>query len=109
MGIEIKTNRGLVVVGVVYRCSTNSTCDCEKFLENLFKNFFQLNFEHFLFYVFGDFNIDLNKVGKSNFVTKHVHNVTSSPCKCVIDLRRRITDHSKTLIDHIYGFPHLCN
>ena len=26
----------------------------------------------------------------------------SSPCKCAIDLPTRITDHSKTLLDHIY-------
>ena len=31
-----------------------------------------------------------------------MNNLLSSPCKCVIDLPTRISDHSKTLIDHIY-------
>ena len=100
--IDIKTNRGPVVVGVVYRHPTNSSCDCEKFSENLFKTFYELNLEKFLFYVLGNFIIDLNKVGKSNFVTKHVYSIIRSSCKCVTDLSTRITDHSKTLIDHIY-------
>ena len=102
MWIEIRTNLGPVVVGVGYRQLTNSTCNCEKFSENLFKIFYELNFEKFPFYFLGDFNIDLNKVGKSNFVTKHVRNIISSPWKCAIDLPTRITDYSKTLIDHIY-------
>ena len=100
MWIEIKTNRGQVVFGVVYRHPTNSICECEKFSENLFKLFCELKLEQFLFYVLGDFYIDLNKVG--NFVTTHVHNMISSPCKCAIDLPTRVTDHSKTLIDHIH-------
>ena len=32
----------------------------------------------------------------------HVNNMVSSPCKCAIDLPNRITNHSKTLMDHIY-------
>ena len=48
--IEIKTNRGPVVVGVVCRHPTNSTCDCEKFSENFFKIFYETNFEKFPFY-----------------------------------------------------------
>ena len=73
-----------------------------KFGENFFKNFYKLNFEKFPFYVLGAFNIDLPKVGKRNFVTKHVHNMISLPCKSASDLPTRITDHSKTIIDYIY-------
>ena len=102
MWIEIKTNRRPVVAEVVYRHPTNSTCDCKKFSENFFKIFYELNFKKFPFYILGDFNIDLNKVGKSNFVSKYVHNTISSPCKCIIVLLTRITDHCKTFIDHTY-------
>ena len=45
--IEIKTNRGPVVVEVVHRHPTNSTCECEKFSENLFKIFYELNLKKF--------------------------------------------------------------
>ena len=102
MWIEIKTNCGPVVVGVAYIHSTNYTCDCEKFSENLFKIFYELDFEKFPFYILGDFNIDLNKVGESNFVTKHLHGMISSPGEWAIDLPAHITDHSKILIDHLY-------
>ena len=81
MWIEAEAKRGLVVIGVVYRHQTNSTSNCE--------NFCELNFEKFLFYVLGVFNIDLNKVGKSNFVTINVHNMTSLLCKCAVDLCTR--------------------
>ena len=76
----------------------------------IFSKFFTNYFEKFPFYVLGDFNIELSKVGKSNFVTKQVHDVINSPCKCAIDLPTHITDHSKTLIDHIYvnDFKHSC-
>ena len=37
MWTEIKTNHGPVAVAVVYRQPANSTCDCEKFWENLTK------------------------------------------------------------------------
>ena len=110
MWLQIKTNRGFVFVGVVYRHPTNSTCDSEKFSENFFKIFYELNFEKFPIFVLGDFNIDLTKLGNSNFVTKHVHNMINSPSKCALELPTHITDHSKTLIDHIYvnDFKHFC-
>ena len=41
MWIEIKTNRGLVALGVVYRHPVNSTCDCEKVWGKLFQKFLQ--------------------------------------------------------------------
>ena len=67
-----------------------------------FSKFLRPQFRKISFYVLGDFNIDLNKVGKSNFVTKHVHHIISLPCNCAIDLPTSITDHSETLIKHIY-------
>ena len=69
----------------------------------LFKNVLRIPFQKKIpFYVFGDFNIDLHKAGKSNFVTKHVHNLIHLPCKYAIDLSTRKTDHSTRLIQHIY-------
>ena len=39
--------------------------------------------------------------GNHNF-RKYVNNILSTSTKCAIDLPTRITDHSKTLLDHIY-------
>ena len=33
---------------------------------------------------------------------KYVNNILNTSTKCAIDLQTRITDHSKTLLDHIY-------
>ena len=38
----------------------------------------------------------------NNLVERYFKNVLSSSCKCAIDLPNRITENSKTLIDHIY-------
>ena len=39
--------------------------------------------------------------GNHNF-GKNVNNILTTSTKCAIDLPTRITDHSKTLLDHIY-------
>ena len=41
-------------------------------------------------------------MNNNNNVRKHVDNMINTYCKCVIDLATRVTDRSKTLIDHIY-------
>ena len=38
----------------------------------------------------------------SNFVESYLNNILSLLCKCAIDLPTRITENSKTLLDHIY-------
>ena len=42
------------------------------------------------------------KIKTNNSVGMHVNKMTSLPCKRAIDLPARITNHSKTLIDHKY-------
>ena len=88
-------------MGVVYRHPTTLTGDYETFSERLYNVFYNLNCNHIPFYALGDYNIDLLAI-RSNNNRKYVNNLLSSPCKCVIDVPTRISDHSKTLIDHIY-------
>ena len=102
MWIEVQTEKGPAVVGVVYRHPTNLTSDYEEFSARLYDIFSRLNSKHCPFYAVGDYNIDLTSVQSNNNVRKYVNNMISSPCKCAIDLPTRITDHSKTLLDHIY-------
>ena len=99
--IEIKTTYDLVVVGTVYRHPTNITETYERFSEKLLKIFNDLISNNHTFYALGDYNIDLIKVQtRINIVSVHVNNMISSPGKCAIDLPTRITDDSKTLLDH---------
>ena len=60
-----------------------------------------MNSKNNSFYVLGDFNINLMQTN-NNFVKSYLNNILSLSCKCAIDLPTRITENSKTLLDHIY-------
>ena len=76
--------------------------DYEQFSNELFEIFHKLNSDKRSFYALGDYDLELLKIKTNNSVRMHVNNMISLPCKCAIDLPTRITNHSKTLIDHIY-------
>ena len=63
--------------------------------------FHELNSDKRSFYALGNYNLDLMKIKTNNSVKMHVNNMISLPCKCAIDLPTRITNQSKTFIDHI--------
>ena len=42
------------------------------------------------------------RIKTNDFVREYVNYMMSSQCECAIDLSTRITDRSKTLIDHRY-------
>ena len=102
MWIELGTKSGPIVVGVTYRHPTTLAEDYENFSTNLGQIFQQLIDKKYPFFSLGDYNIDLMKIKTNNSVRKYVNSMLSLPCKCAIDLPTRVTDHSKTLIDHIY-------
>ena len=54
------------------------------------------------FYAVGDYNIDLMQININQNFRKYVNEILSSTTKCTIDLSTRFTDHSRTLLDHIY-------
>ena len=49
--------------------------------------------------VVGDFNLDLIKICFNNN-RKYANNLISCSCKCLIDASTRVTESSKTLLDH---------
>ena len=98
--IEIKTTSGPVVVGTVYRHPTNIIETYKSFSEKLLDIFNDLNSNNRTFYALYDYNIDQMNVQTNHNVKMQVNNMISWSCKCAIDLPTRITDHSKTLLDH---------
>ena len=50
----------------------------------------------------GNYNIDLMQINGNQNFRKYVNNILTTSTKCAIDFPTRITDHSKTLLDHIY-------
>jgi len=100
--VEIQSTTGPVMLSVIYRHPTNIAKDYEDLSAKLYDIFYELNSRKQNFYALGDYNIDLMNIKTNNSIRTHVNNIMSLPCKCAIDLPTRITDHSKTIIDHIY-------
>ena len=102
MWIEVKTNNGPIVIGVIYRHPTTLVNDYESFSTNLFDIFADLRDSNTAFYAVGNYNIDLMQINGNQNFRKYVNNILTTSTKCAIDFPTRITDHSKTLLDHIY-------
>ena len=75
-----------------YECFTTNLCDI----------FTELCANNTAFYAVGDYNIDLMQINVNQNYRKYVNSILSTTTKYAIDLPSRITDHSKTLLDHIY-------
>ena len=100
--IEVKAATGPIVVGVIYRHPTTLVNDYECFTTNLCDIFTELCAHNTAFCAVGDYNIDLMQINVNQNYRKYVNSILSTTTKCAIDLPTRITDHSKTLLDHIY-------
>ena len=96
--VDMKTNQGIVVVGVVYRHPENSTHAIEDFNANL--NMLILSLEK-PFYCLEDFNISLFNIYAQDEIRWYANILLSCKCRCLIDVPTRVTKTSKTLIDHI--------
>ena len=102
MWIEVKTITGLIVIGVIYRHLTTLVNDYECFTTNLCDIFGELRASNIVFYIVGDYNIDLMQINVNQNFRKYVNDILSTSTKCAIDLPTRVTDHSRTLLDHVY-------
>ena len=102
MWIEVKTNNGSIVIGVIYRHPNTLVHDYECFTTNLCNIFAELRASNTPVHTVRDSNIDLMQINSNQNIRKYVNEILSISTKCVIDLPTRITDHSKTLLDHIY-------
>ena len=76
--------------------------DYESFSTNLCDIFADFRDSNTAFYAVGDYNIDLMQINGNQNFRKYVNNILSTSTKCAIDLATRMTDHSKTLLHHIY-------
>ena len=75
-----------------YECFTTNLCDI----------FTELCASNTAFYAVCDYNIDLMQINVNQNYRKFVNSILSTTTKCAIDLPTCITDHLKTLLDHIY-------
>ena len=53
-------------------------------------------------YTVGDYNTDLMQINVNQNFRKYLNDILSTSTKCAIDLPTRVTDGSRTLLDHVY-------
>lgn len=87
------------IIGVVYRHPGN---DIKVFQQELDKTLQKINKEKKLFYILGDFNIDLKHCQDHENTKSYVDMLFSNLCCPVISKPTRVTSSSQTIIDHIY-------
>jgi len=97
--VEISNNKDKIMLGVVYRHPNRNFL---AFQDELFSTSNKLSSCNCPCYILGDFNIDLLKIN-SNSSVAYFNNFTNCyGIHCLINKPTRITDHSSTLLDHLY-------
>ena len=101
--IKIKQCKNInksVIIGNVYRSPSSKPCKFNELLETVLHNISRHNNKHIL--ILGDFNVDLIKYDKDISGQDLVELTTNHGFIQIISRPTRVTDHSATLIDHIY-------
>ena len=91
-----------VVLGVIYRPNTAPWADIDIFSKSMIDIMDNINSEHRNCIIMGDMNIDILKYSKHEKTNDYVDNLFACGFMPVITKPTRVTDHSATLIDHIY-------
>ena len=90
------------MIGVVYRHPVPYVEDIENFSNAMSDILHEFIHKKYSYMVAGDFNLDLMKVCSNNNNRKYANNLIRCSYKCLIDAPTRVTESSKTLLDHIY-------
>ena len=97
--IEVKNSKN-IVCGCIYRHPNN---DIDETIKYLVKCLTKITKEKKECYLLGDFNVDLLKYQSNNKYQEFLNTITSFGFLPHILQPTRITEHSTTLIDNIYG------
>ena len=98
--VEMPTDENKKCVsGIIYRHTKQKQIEFHKAFERVLDN---LNNKKILYYIGGDFNIDLIKHETNNLITQFVDLTYSLSCTPLITQPTQVTSTSTTLIDHVY-------
>ena len=100
--IELYSPYGRSITGVIYRPNTAPKADLDIFTTTLHDIMNKINTERKHGIVMGDMNIDLLKFDIHNKTNDYLEALFSLGFSPVITLPTRLSQHSATLIDHIY-------
>ena len=92
-------NKKNIILGCIYR---HPNADLHSFTEQLENILIKLNDAKCDVYIMGDINIDFLKYTEHNPTEDYLDMLFSNSFMPLITKPTRITDHSRTLIDHIY-------
>jgi len=99
--LEICTTKS-IIIGIVYRPNTPPRASLDKFTESIGHINDQIALENKTAIIMGDFNIDLLKYGNHPKTKLFVDNMFSHGLLPQISRPTRVTEHTATIIDHIY-------
>ena len=97
--VEIQSDTYSIVIGCFYR---HPNSPITLFTENFLFSLDKLKNVKYC-YIFGDFNISLSNYSTNNLTRAYVDSVLDAKFLPYIYLPTRITDHSSTIIDHVYS------
>ena len=100
---EIYINRKPILIGTIYRPHTPPKADIDIFMKTMQDLQNTLAKEIKESYIMGDINIDLLKFPHHSKTNEYLENIFSQGHIPLITKPTRVTDHSATLIDHIYA------
>jgi predicted nucleotidyltransferase len=101
--IEINLGHKKLIIGTVYRPNSYPNADIDIFMQTMNDLQQLLAAENKETYLMGDMNIDLLKCSSHHKTGEYLESVFSHGFLPLITKPTRITDHSATLIDHIYA------
>ena len=108
--IEIEMEKqNNVVLGIIYRPNTLPKADLDIFTKSITDILYLINDEKKSLVLAGDFNIDLLKFESHSKTNDFLEDMFAEGVLLIITKPTRITEHSATLIDHIYVNHTDCN
>ena len=98
-----KKNSKKYIIGNIYRLPSETVNDLQTFNDEFLETLEILQSKRLQVYLCGDYNINLLNVYKKDQYNIFFENLVSAGYLPKISLPTRITDHSATLIDNIFG------
>ena len=92
-------NKKTIIIGCIYR---HPTCDLEEFRAQLNDIIKTLNLNKYEIYILGDLNIDFLKYNSHLPTEDYLDMLFDNNLLPIITKPTRLTEHTATLIDHIY-------
>ena len=99
---ECKGNRKTVILGNVYRSPLNKPEKFNKLYDSIMQKLDSNRYANKIKYIVGDFNQDLIKHDNDEDCQNLIDNAHSHGFAQIVSCPTRITEHSATLIDHVY-------